>query len=173
MINGYLSNTHDLDDRAVHVLFSANRWEAIFSNKALPSLLTVTPSSAWPSRRQSAFRRPARHLLLRRESVGLLADLYFFLLFVCLFGPSRLLRFSNFKPFFFVFSSFFSFAGFGCRMVQGSGPQPADAGPCVWTPCQGEGSVTSGTRRLHSKRPSERFSTIFERTSGTCVLSHV
>lgn len=35
MINDYLSNTHDLDDRAVHLLFSANRWEAMKSMSEL------------------------------------------------------------------------------------------------------------------------------------------
>ncbi|CAN0552350.1 unnamed protein product, partial [Ectocarpus sp. 8 AP-2014] len=28
MINGFLQNTTDIDDRCVHLLFSANRWEA-------------------------------------------------------------------------------------------------------------------------------------------------
>lgn len=28
LINGYLASGQDLDDRAVHLLFSANRWEA-------------------------------------------------------------------------------------------------------------------------------------------------
>lgn len=28
LINGYLSQTREMDDRAVHLLFSANRWEA-------------------------------------------------------------------------------------------------------------------------------------------------
>lgn len=27
MINGYLQNTQDMDDKAIHLLFSANRWE--------------------------------------------------------------------------------------------------------------------------------------------------
>ena len=27
MINAYLTNTADLDDHAIHLLFSANRWE--------------------------------------------------------------------------------------------------------------------------------------------------
>ena len=27
MINSYLQNTKDIDDHAVHLLFSANRWE--------------------------------------------------------------------------------------------------------------------------------------------------
>ena len=27
MINAYLTNSADLDDRAIHLLFSANRWE--------------------------------------------------------------------------------------------------------------------------------------------------
>jgi dTMP kinase len=29
MINGYLAQSTEMDDRAVHLLFSANRWEAI------------------------------------------------------------------------------------------------------------------------------------------------
>lgn len=29
MINAYLSKAAELDDRAVHLLFSANRWEAV------------------------------------------------------------------------------------------------------------------------------------------------
>jgi len=28
MINGYLTNAVNLDDRVLHLLFSANRWEA-------------------------------------------------------------------------------------------------------------------------------------------------
>jgi len=28
MINGYLQNTQDMSDEAIHLLFSANRWEA-------------------------------------------------------------------------------------------------------------------------------------------------
>lgn len=28
LINGYLQSSHNLDDRAIHLLFSANRWEA-------------------------------------------------------------------------------------------------------------------------------------------------
>ena len=27
MINAYLTNSSELDDRAIHLLFSANRWE--------------------------------------------------------------------------------------------------------------------------------------------------
>lgn len=30
MINGYLTKSEELDDRAVHLLFSANRWEKRF-----------------------------------------------------------------------------------------------------------------------------------------------
>ncbi len=29
MINAYLSNATELDDHAIHLLFSANRWEAV------------------------------------------------------------------------------------------------------------------------------------------------
>lgn len=29
MINAYLTNAKELDDRAIHLLFSANRWEAM------------------------------------------------------------------------------------------------------------------------------------------------
>ena len=34
LINSYLQSSHDLDDAAVHLLFSANRWEAVTSLKA-------------------------------------------------------------------------------------------------------------------------------------------
>lgn len=30
MINGYLSNKQDIEDHAVHLLFSANRWELVY-----------------------------------------------------------------------------------------------------------------------------------------------
>ncbi|KAG0306499.1 hypothetical protein BGZ98_002275, partial [Dissophora globulifera] len=33
MIHAYLTNAKDLDDRAIHLLFSANRWEAMQSMK--------------------------------------------------------------------------------------------------------------------------------------------
>ena len=33
LINSYLQSSHDLDDAAVHLLFSANRWEAVTSMK--------------------------------------------------------------------------------------------------------------------------------------------
>jgi len=29
MINSYLTNNKELDDRAIHLLFSANRWECM------------------------------------------------------------------------------------------------------------------------------------------------
>jgi dTMP kinase len=29
MINSYLSNATDMDDHAIHLLFSANRWESV------------------------------------------------------------------------------------------------------------------------------------------------
>lgn len=35
MINGYLSNKQDIEDHAVHLLFSANRWELVPKMKAL------------------------------------------------------------------------------------------------------------------------------------------
>lgn len=42
MINSYLTQTSELDDRAIHLLFSANRWERAFvlSLPSLSSLLT-------------------------------------------------------------------------------------------------------------------------------------
>ena len=35
MINGYLANGEEMDDRCLHLLFSANRWEAVKKMKAL------------------------------------------------------------------------------------------------------------------------------------------
>ena len=35
MISGYLSNKEDLDDRTIHLLFSANRWEKRFQKSAM------------------------------------------------------------------------------------------------------------------------------------------
>lgn len=40
LINDYLTNTKDLNDRAIHLLFSANRWER--SNAIEKSLLEGT-----------------------------------------------------------------------------------------------------------------------------------
>jgi dTMP kinase len=42
MIHAYLSNTEEMDDHALHLLFSANRWEKVSSiNKAIESGETV------------------------------------------------------------------------------------------------------------------------------------
>jgi dTMP kinase len=42
LINGYLQSTQSLDDRAIHLLFSANRWEAVPTlTKALSEGTTV------------------------------------------------------------------------------------------------------------------------------------
>ena len=40
MIDGYLKNTKDLDDQAIHLLFSANRWES--AKKIRETLLSGT-----------------------------------------------------------------------------------------------------------------------------------
>ncbi|KAG5461819.1 MAG: thymidylate kinase-domain-containing protein [Olpidium bornovanus] len=48
MINGYLSNTHDLDDRAVHLLFSANRWEAMYAPAGCSRISVREEGLRWP-----------------------------------------------------------------------------------------------------------------------------
>lgn len=41
MISSYLTNNSQLDDNAVHLLFSANRWEKRYPSFLVPPSLTV------------------------------------------------------------------------------------------------------------------------------------
>lgn len=46
MIDGYLKSAIEMDDHAIHLLFSANRWEAAY----VPSLSHTPHRSAHPRR---------------------------------------------------------------------------------------------------------------------------
>jgi hypothetical protein len=42
MIDGYLKSAVDMDDRAIHLLFSANRWE----KRCIPSAASPAPDGS-------------------------------------------------------------------------------------------------------------------------------
>jgi len=72
MINSYLTNTLDMDDKCLHLLFSANRWEAV---SAFSSLLVV--NSVWVFDNSFSFfshRKKIRSLL--EQGTTIVVDRY-------------------------------------------------------------------------------------------------
>jgi len=44
MIDSYLKNAVEMDDHVIHLLFSANRWEAAYGTCPLPTPFSLEPA---------------------------------------------------------------------------------------------------------------------------------
>lgn len=66
MIDGYLKNETELDDRAIHLLFSANRWELwCVSNSSRGGGSLLVADNVLPQRRDPQAAQEGRHDHLR------------------------------------------------------------------------------------------------------------
>ena len=52
MINSYLTCSEELDDRAIHLLFSANRWLVVVVAVLVTVVTVYTASSRWEQEKE-------------------------------------------------------------------------------------------------------------------------